>query len=265
MKPVSIPDRPRGLKFDAYALADPRFEVKAEAATISIFDVIGLDVTTARVAGALRSIGPKPVTVEINSPGGDPFTGLAVFNLLRGHGQKITTRVLGLAASAASLIAMAGDRIEMARASSIMIHRSAGGAMGTADDMRAMATALDAVDATMRDLYAARTGVPAEQIAGMMAAETWLPPADAIALGFADGLLERDAMPAPARASAPSSKRQLDAAFQALGFSRSEARRMTAAAWHVKEKDPEAIDLAAVAAALTGHYATQKPYLTKIG
>src|SRR5690606_36870947 len=86
--------------------------------TISVYDVIGYDwwtgegVTAKRIAGALRSMGAGPVTVNINSPGGDLFEGLAIYNLLREHQVHITTKVVGLAASSPSVIAMAGDTIQ---------------------------------------------------------------------------------------------------------------------------------------------------------
>ena len=89
--------------------------------TISVLDVIGADyisgegVTAKRIAAALRSIGNKDVIVNINSPGGDFFEGVAIYNLLREHPAKVTVQVLGLAASAASIIAMAGDEILIAK------------------------------------------------------------------------------------------------------------------------------------------------------
>ena len=93
-----------------------------EDRSISVYDVIGYDywsgegVTAKRVAGALRSLGAGPVTVNINSPGGDMFEGLAIYNLLREHKGEVTVKVVGLAASAASIIAMAGDTVQIARA-----------------------------------------------------------------------------------------------------------------------------------------------------
>ncbi|MBN0106041.1 Clp protease ClpP, partial [Pseudomonas aeruginosa] len=83
----------------------------------------GEGVTAKRIAGALRAIGGDvDVTVNINSPGGDVFEGLAIYNLLREHKGKVTVRVLGLAASAASFIAMAADEVKIARAGFLMIH-----------------------------------------------------------------------------------------------------------------------------------------------
>src|SRR5690606_4398240 len=96
--------------------------------TISIFDVIGEDfwtgsgVTANRISAALRSIGNKDITVRINSPGGDMFEGIAIYNLLRAHPAKVTVEVLGWAASAASVIAMAGDDIRMGLGSLMMVH-----------------------------------------------------------------------------------------------------------------------------------------------
>ena len=195
------------------------------------------------------------MTVQINSPGGDPFEGLAIYNLLRGHPQPVTVQVLGIAASAASIIAMAGERIEIARAAQIMIHRASGGALGDSDTMRAMAAALDSVDAVLAGVYQARTGLPLEQIVDMMAAETFLPSDEALDLGFADALLERDAMPSPrlAASAAPQSKRELDEQLRRLGFSRSVAARMTSAAWHARGSDDTEsdVDLETVAAAVT--------------
>ncbi|THD41003.1 Clp protease ClpP, partial [Enterobacteriaceae bacterium ML5] len=95
--------------------------------TISIFDVIGSDywgegVTANRIAGALRSMNGEDVTVSINSPGGDMFEGLAIYNQLREYSGKVTVKVLGIAASAASIIAMAGDEVQIGRGAFLMIH-----------------------------------------------------------------------------------------------------------------------------------------------
>lgn len=93
----------------------------------TIFDVIGENgmgggVSLRRIAAALRRIGPNAVTVQINSPGGDMFEGIAIYNLLRTHPAAVTVEVLGLAASAASIIAMAGDDIRMSPGSFLMLH-----------------------------------------------------------------------------------------------------------------------------------------------
>lgn len=128
-------DRPDHLQWDAPSQALSRWSEMPAAAeadnpnTISIYDVIGEDwsgegVTARRIAAALRRIGENDVTVNINSPGGDMFEGLAIYNLLAEHPGAVNVRVMGIAASAASIIAMAGDTIEMGLGSFIMIHNA---------------------------------------------------------------------------------------------------------------------------------------------
>lgn len=97
---------------------------------ITMFDSIGEDywsgggITAKKVASQLRAIGDRAVEVQINSPGGDVFEGIAIYNVLREHKQEVTIKVMGMAASAASIIAMAGDTIEIGAASFIMIHNT---------------------------------------------------------------------------------------------------------------------------------------------
>jgi len=126
------------------------------------------------------------VLVTINSPGGDAFEGIAIYNLLREHGGKVTVNVLGLAASAASIVAMAGDSIRMSEASMMMIHSSHGIVMGNQEDMREFADLLDKIDASVAGLYAARTGKPQNEVLDMMKKETWMDGENAVAYGFAD-------------------------------------------------------------------------------
>lgn len=208
----------------------PRAAEADEANTISVYDVIGVDwwtgegVTAKRIAGVLRSIGKNPVTVNINSPGGDMFEGLAIYNLLREHPAKVTVRVMGLAASAASVIAMAGDEIEMGLGSFLMIHNSWGVVVGNQDDMRDAAATFAEFDAAMADIYAARTGGKAADIAQMMADETWLRAEAAIEAGFADATFD-----APEYETADTGKKAraaLDANLAKAGLPRSERRRL---------------------------------------
>ncbi|MBN8956897.1 MAG: Clp protease ClpP, partial [Rhizobiales bacterium] len=132
----------------------PSVQAKAADAdnTISILDVIGEDfwtgegVTVNRVTAALRSIGNRDVVVNINSPGGDFFEGLAIYNVLRDHPAKVTVKVLGIAASAASVIAMAGDEVLIARAGFMMIHNTWIIAMGDRNDLREVADWLEPFD-----------------------------------------------------------------------------------------------------------------------
>ncbi|WP_155897673.1 head maturation protease, ClpP-related [Aureimonas ureilytica] len=167
---------------------------------ITMFDVIGEDywsgggVTAKRITSQLRAIGDRPVEVQINSPGGDMFEGIAIFNVLREHPQPVTVKVMGMAASAASIIAMAGDHIEIGAASFLMIHNCWVLAVGNRHDMAETAEWLAPFDQAMVDLYAARTGQDAASVAKWMDAETYMSGSQAIERGFADALLPADAM-----------------------------------------------------------------------
>lgn len=214
---------------------NPGIRAEAEAdedRTISVYDVIGQDfwtgegVTAKRVAGALRRMGAGPVTVNVNSPGGDMFEGLAIYNLLREHKGEVTVKVLGLAASAASVIAMAGDTVQIARAGFLMIHNAWVLAVGNRNDLREYADTLEPFDRAMADIYAARTGQDMEAMAKLMDAESWIGGADAIEQGFADELLPSDQIKKDAGKASASSVRRVEAALRASGMPKSEAMRL---------------------------------------
>ena len=189
--------------------------------SISIYDVIGYDywtgdgVTAKRIAGALRSLGKGPVTVNINSPGGDLFEGLAIYNLLREHDGEVIVRILGLAASAASIIAMAGDNIQIGRAAFLMIHNAWVMAIGNRHDLRDVAEQMEPFDAAMADIYAARTGSDAESMAKLMDAETWIGGSAAVEQGFATELLASDQIGEDGEKAKASAVRRLEAALRA--------------------------------------------------
>ncbi|MEO1747503.1 MAG: head maturation protease, ClpP-related, partial [Pseudomonadota bacterium] len=179
-------DRPDGFTWDAPSQALQQWADAPQAAeadnpnTISIYDVIGEDwwtgegVTAKRIAAALRSIGENDVTVNINSPGGDMFEGLAIYNLLVEHPGAVSIRVMGLAASAASVIAMAGDEIEMGLGSFLMIHNSWGVVIGNQNDMREAADTFSKFDAAMADIYVHRSRGDRDDIEEWMDAETFM-------------------------------------------------------------------------------------------
>jgi ATP-dependent protease ClpP protease subunit len=174
--------------------------IKAAASTentITIFDVIGADfwgegVTANRISGALYSLDGEDVTVNINSPGGDMFEGLAIYNLLRQYSGKVTVKVLGLAASAASIIAMAGDEVQVGRGAFLMIHNCWVAVMGNRNDLIQTAQDMAPFDQAMADIYAARSGQSGDDIAAMMDNETYISGSDAVDKGFADRLLPAD-------------------------------------------------------------------------
>ena len=166
--------------------------------SISIYDAIGQDpwsgegVTTKRIAAALRSVKGAEVTVNINSPGGDMFEGLAIYNLLRDYSGKVTVKVLGLAASAASIIAMAGDEIRIARAGFLNIHNCWVVALGNRQDLLEVASRLEPFDQAMAEIYATRTGSQRSAMQQLMDADTWLNGSSAVEQGFCDELLTSD-------------------------------------------------------------------------
>ncbi|TJV20602.1 MAG: Clp protease ClpP [Mesorhizobium sp.] len=203
--------------------------------TISILGVIGADffgdgVTARRVAGALRAIGDREVVVNINSPGGDFMEGLAIYNLLRDHKQKVTVKVLGMAASAASIISMAGDRIEVPRAGFLMIHNTWVMAVGDRNDLHDIADVLQSFDKASADVYAARSGIDAKDIAKMMDKETWLAGSDAVDKGFADAFLPADQVAKDAKASlelgASAAARRVELALAKAGLPQAERKRL---------------------------------------
>lgn len=143
-------------------------------------------VTAKQFADDLKALGSvKNISLRINSPGGDVFQGMTIYRLLVDHKAKVTVHVDGLAASIASVIAMAGDEIHVSESGFLMVHNAWGIALGSADDMRTMADLLDRTTAAIRDVYAARTGRTACEIKTWMDAETWFTAAEAVEFGFA--------------------------------------------------------------------------------
>ena len=177
----------------------PTALARNEGVQINVFDVIGdqwseQPVTAGSIKAALDQAAGADVTVNINSPGGSAFEGLAIYNLLRNYSGRVVVNVLGLAASAASVIAMAGDEVRIAKAAMLMIHNSSGLCWGTAQDMRDMAAVMDKLDSLMVGIYATRTGTPEADIAALMhQTDHYMTGQEAIDAGFADSLLAQDA------------------------------------------------------------------------
>jgi len=231
------PDAPAGVDFAvnprALAAFDPHVTaaIKDDAATISILAEIGENwdgsgVTPSRISGALRAIGRKPVTVQINSPGGNFFDGLAIYNMLRAHPEEVTVQVLGIAASAASMIAMAGDSIQIAKAGLIMIHNSQWIALGDRHVMSETAAAMAIFDDLMAGLYEDRTGADRTEIANMMDAETFMSGEVAVETGFADTLLAADHVAKSKTTAGLPAHRKVAAALARANMPRSEIRKL---------------------------------------
>lgn len=128
----------------------------------------------------------KEIRVMLNSPGGSVFDGMAIYNLLSGVRQKVTVEVLGMAASAASVIALSGRELVMGEGSYLMIHNPWSFAFGEAEELRKTADVLDKIRDQMVDLYAAHSAMTDEEIVQAMAEETWYTATEAVEAGFAD-------------------------------------------------------------------------------
>lgn len=244
MSKKHLPGAPTGrpsqaVRSDIQPRALERWNMDLRAATdadedrsISVFDVIGFDwwtgegVTSKRIAAALRHMGPGPVTVNINSPGGDAFEGMAIYNMLREHDGEVTVKVLGLAASAASIIAMAGDTVQIARAGFLMIHNTWVVAAGNRNDLREIAEWLEPFDAAMADIYTARSGLEAKDVSALMDAESWINGSSAVERGFADELLPSDQVKQGGGKASAAAVRRLEAALRASGMPKNEAVRL---------------------------------------
>ena len=170
------------------------YTIRAQStgAEVVIYDEIGACGVSAK--GFLAELGAlpdaTPLALRLNSPGGSVFDAVAIYNAIKRHSGTVTVWIDGIAASAASYIAMAGDEVVMPENAFLMIHDPSGLVMGTAEDMRAMAEALDKVKGSLVSGYAAKSGRTPEEVSALMAAETWFDASDAVAQGFADRLIE---------------------------------------------------------------------------
>jgi len=228
----------QGASFSVRALADG-------SAEINLYDEIGLwGVTAKRFREVLDGIDADKIVLNINSPGGDVFDGVAILNDLLAHKASVVVRVTGLAASIASVIAMAGDEIQIADSAFFMIHNAWTVAIGDSRVMADRAKVLAKIDTQLNATYATRTGCDPDQIAEMCDAETWLTADEAIELGFADSLISaKSNADAEARAAF-----DLDV-FRNAPRALARAREAKKAAPTPQKADNSAAILAAIAAA----------------
>ena len=180
------------MKMRAKSPAKDWYEIRAkadESAEILIYDQIGEDwfgegVSAKKFLDELKALDAKEINLRINSPGGSVFDGVAIFNALVRHKAKITVHVDGLAASIASVIALAGDSLRMAENSLFMVHNPHAVVMGEASDMLKMADTLNKIRGTMLDTYMHHANVSRREMAAMMDQETWLDASEAKEIGF---------------------------------------------------------------------------------
>jgi ATP-dependent Clp protease protease subunit len=164
------------------------FRALVGGAEIVIYDEIGaFGIPAKAFLDELKALGPlAKLTVRINSPGGSVFDGVAIYNALKRHDARVTVWIDGIAASIASMIAMAGDEVVMPENAMLMLHDPSGLVIGTASDMRGMADALDKMKAGMVAAYRDKSGRDDTEIEALMQAETWLSAQEALELGLAD-------------------------------------------------------------------------------
>ena len=158
---------------------------------ISIYDEIGDFGTSAKeFIEEVKSVGDGDITLRINSVGGSVFDGLAIYNTLRSHSGFVSIKIEGLAASISTVIAMAGDSIEMSENGFFMIHNPFGKSAGEAGDMRKTADLLDKIKDEIMEIYSKRTNLTFGELSDMMDKETWLSSQEAMDMGFIDKITE---------------------------------------------------------------------------
>ncbi len=161
----------------------------AAVAEVFVYDEIGyFGITAADFARDLQAITAPRINLRLNSPGGEVFDGIACYEALRRHPATVTSYIDGLAASIASVIAMAGDRRVIARNGTVMVHDASGLAIGPAADMRELADLLDKMSDNIADVYTQRAGGTVKKWREAMLAETWYVGAEAVAAGLATEL-----------------------------------------------------------------------------
>lgn len=178
----------QAVKLEWYRIDNQASEDTPENTDVFIYDEIGgsMGVDAATFAHELNEITTPQITVRINSPGGSLFDGIAIYNTLVQHRSRVLTRVDGIAASAASIIAMAGDEVEMMLGSQLMIHDASAAMAGNASDMAAMSEFLNRQSQNITGIYVRKAGGKAEDWRDKMLAETWFFADEAVEIGLAD-------------------------------------------------------------------------------
>lgn len=230
--------RARGQRFFNRALNNRlAFSAAGDETVIEMYDEIGFyGITAQQIRARLNAISTPTIRLRINSPGGDVFDGFAIYNDLKDHPAKVVVDVVGLAASAASIIAMAGDEIHMADNSFMMIHNAWTLAIGDKHALDDVAEILSQIDDAIAATYAKKTGISHAAIVKMMDDETWLGAEEAREKGFADPEPSENEdtevaalFDLTAFAKVPAAlKQQVERGLRDAGCSRREARAATA-------------------------------------
>ena len=243
----------RNFQRPANARAGRWYDIKNVAGSsveISVYDEIGYwGVSAADFVTDLGGITAKDITLRINSPGGDVQDGLAMLNALRQHPANIHVIVDGWAVSAASFIAMAGDKVSMAPNAMMMIHDAAGMCYGNSAEMAEMAELLNKHSDNIASVYARRAGGTVEDWRTVMRAETWYTDQEAVDAGLADEILGSEETDATVKNAAPESAQTI--VNEAPACHEPDVTTSVALAEEPATEEPEAFDFAAFRAAMT--------------
>jgi ATP-dependent Clp protease protease subunit len=238
---------------------------QADEAEILVYDEIGFwGIQAADFKRALAQVDAKTLHVRINSPGGSVFDGIAIYNALREHSAHVITHVDSLAASIASVIALAGDEVKIANNAYLMIHDPWTITIGNADDLRKDAGLLDKFSQTILDVYTAKSSEKPEALKKLMHDETWLTADEALELGLVDEVVDTSEVKAEFDLSIyahvpdalagsgntePPNIRDLERSLRDAGLSRSAAKAVIASGYKALDPQREAVDDADVIAA----------------
>ena len=163
----------------------------SEVADVYLFNDIGtFGVTAQNFIDEIKEYEDTELNIHINSLGGEVFEGMAIYSIIQRRKAKTTVYIEGIAASIASVIALAADEVIMSENSLLMIHNAWGGTQGEAKDMRKQAKILDKITNEIAEVYVKKSGIPYNEVIRMMDEETWLTAEEAVALGLVDSISE---------------------------------------------------------------------------
>tara|TARA_R110000803_G_scaffold16356_2_gene44855 strand:+ start:2168 stop:3163 length:996 start_codon:yes stop_codon:yes gene_type:complete len=163
----------------------------SEVADVYLFNDIGtFGVTAQNFIDEIKEYEDTELNIHINSLGGEVFEGMAIYSIIQRRKAKTTVYIEGIAASIASVIALAADEVIMSENSLLMIHNAWGGTQGEAKDMRKQAEILDKITNEIAEVYVKKSGIPYNEVIRMMDEETWLTAEEAVALGLVDSISE---------------------------------------------------------------------------
>lgn len=174
---------------------DFKAEVNGDTTEITIYGDIGESwwgesISSNDIKNALKDVTTETITIHLNSPGGDAFDGIAIYNQLKNHDAKVIAYVDGLAASAASIIAMAADELIMNTGSMLMIHEASTFTWGTKADIKKTLNALEGIDKSIADIYMTRFNGERNELENLVESETWFTASEAVDVGLADKVNE---------------------------------------------------------------------------